>query len=188
MGRGPRMLATILAVPVLGAAALAAVVSTQDFALARFNTDGTLDTSFGAEGMATTDFLGDIDTAFAVAIQPDARIVAAGYASTGSGEVFALARYDSGLTPLDLATALSARVQDFVNAGILNPGQGNSLSSKLTHVVQSLNLGEINTACNQLRAFINEVDALISSGVLTSAQGEPLIGAATGIRTALGCR
>ena len=169
-------------------AAGAAVVSNQDFALARFNTDGTLDTSFGAEGMATTDFLGDIDTAFAVAIQPDARIVAAGYASTGSGEVFALARYDSGLTPLDLATALSARVQDFVNAGILNPGQGNSLSSKLTHVVQSLNLGEINTACNQLRAFINEVDALISSGVLTSAQGEPLIGAATGIRTALGCR
>ena len=142
----------------------------------------------GTQYRGSSDIKAGVDVAFAVAIQPDARIVAAGYAWRGSGRVFALARYDSGLTPLDLTIALSARVEALVNAGILNPGQGNSLDSKLAQVVQSLNRAKINTACNHLQAFINEVDARINSGVLTAAQGEPLIRGATGIRSLLGCR
>jgi uncharacterized delta-60 repeat protein len=61
-----------------------------DFALARYNPDGTLDHSFGANGIVTTD-LGDLnDTANAVAIQPNGDIVAVGV----SGENVALARYN----------------------------------------------------------------------------------------------
>ena len=59
-----------------------------DFALALYNPDGSLDTSFGRDGKQTTDF-GGFDLAHAVAVQPDGRIVAAGM-HTGS---FALARY-----------------------------------------------------------------------------------------------
>lgn len=64
---------------------------TVDFALVRYNTDGTLDSTFGASGRVTTDFNGTSDFATAVAIQPDGKIVAAGYFDTN----FAVARYNT---------------------------------------------------------------------------------------------
>ncbi|MFO1486771.1 MAG: choice-of-anchor D domain-containing protein [Verrucomicrobiaceae bacterium] len=65
-----------------------------DFALARHNADGTLDTSFGTGGKVTTPFAGTLDWARAVAIQPDGKIVAAGSSGSGSGtDDFAVARY-----------------------------------------------------------------------------------------------
>ena len=66
-----------------------------DFAVARYNSDGSLDTSFDSDGMATTDFGSGDDVARAVAIQPDGKIVVAGYASNGTDDDFAVARYSS---------------------------------------------------------------------------------------------
>ncbi len=66
-----------------------------DFTLARYNADGTLDATFGTGGKVTTSIGGD-DLAFALAIQADGKLVAAGAASSGSGTSsrdFALARY-----------------------------------------------------------------------------------------------
>lgn len=68
-----------------------------DFALARYNGDGSLDSGFGDGGRATTDFLGILDAAVDVALQPDGRIVAVGFTSkdfSGLREDFALTRYD----------------------------------------------------------------------------------------------
>lgn len=65
-----------------------------DFALARYHTDGTLDSTFGTNGSVTTDFHGGSDSAAAIAIQQDGRIVAAGFSSVSTTEFrFALARY-----------------------------------------------------------------------------------------------
>ena len=70
--------------------------STEDFALARYNADGSLDNTFGLGGIVTTDFSGGNDRVFALAIQTDGRIVAAGYAvRTGTHADFALARYNT---------------------------------------------------------------------------------------------
>ena len=65
-----------------------------DFAVARFNPDGQLDTSFDGDGKVTTDFGGGHDEARAVALQTDGRFVAGGYATVGGGQS-ALARYNS---------------------------------------------------------------------------------------------
>ncbi len=63
-----------------------------DFALARYNPDGSLDSTFAGDGKLTTG-IGGIDSAEDVAIQSDGRIVAAGW-SVHSGDVdFALARF-----------------------------------------------------------------------------------------------
>jgi len=73
----------------------------RDFALARYNTDGSLDTSFGSAGKVVTDFFGKNDFALAVAVQQDGKIVAAGkhlqVFSDGAltGYYFAAARYNS---------------------------------------------------------------------------------------------
>ena len=67
-----------------------------DFALARYNSDGSLDTSFDGDGKVTTDF-GTLfgDFANSVALQTDGKIVVAGIASGGGQSDFALARYNS---------------------------------------------------------------------------------------------
>jgi len=49
-----------------------------DFAVARYNRDGTLDQTFGTGGLVTTDFAGNTDEPRAVAILPSGRIVVAG--------------------------------------------------------------------------------------------------------------
>jgi uncharacterized delta-60 repeat protein len=78
------------------AAGEAITATFHDFALARDNADGTLDSSFGTGGMVTTDFAGSSDGAAAVVRQPDGKIVAAGFATFGpSPAVFALVRYNT---------------------------------------------------------------------------------------------
>jgi uncharacterized delta-60 repeat protein len=67
-----------------------------NFALARYNTNGSLDLSFGGDGRVLTDF-GSNEEAFGVAIQADGKIVAAGLTGAGTNpENFALARYKPG--------------------------------------------------------------------------------------------
>jgi uncharacterized delta-60 repeat protein len=69
-----------------------------DFALARYNPNGTLDTSFAGDGKQTTTFrahgLDDFDVPTAVALQSDGKIVVAGYSFSGTSYDFALARYN----------------------------------------------------------------------------------------------
>jgi uncharacterized delta-60 repeat protein len=65
------------------------------FALARYHTDGTLDSTFGGDGKVTTNFTEHDDSAFDVAVQANGRIVAAGR-EAGKGGRFALARYRAG--------------------------------------------------------------------------------------------
>jgi uncharacterized delta-60 repeat protein len=76
------------------AAGGAEVSGADDFALARYNANGSLDPTFSGDGKVTTDFAGDSDQAHAVAIQANGRIVAAGHAFvSGTDDDFALARY-----------------------------------------------------------------------------------------------
>src|SRR5437773_151193 len=56
-------------------------MSDTDFALARYNPDGSLDSTFGNGGTVTTDFFGTEDDVFSVLIQPDGKIVAGGSAN-----------------------------------------------------------------------------------------------------------
>jgi uncharacterized delta-60 repeat protein len=55
------------------------VFNWNDWAIARYNTDGSLDTSFGTGGKVATDFLGGQDQAHGVALRPDGKIVVGGY-------------------------------------------------------------------------------------------------------------
>ncbi len=63
-----------------------------DFAVVRYNTDGSLDTSFGGAGFVTTDFNSSDDRASAVSIDAEGRILVAG---ESDGD-FAIARFTSG--------------------------------------------------------------------------------------------
>lgn len=65
-----------------------------DFAVVRFNTDGSLDSSFSGDGKQTTSIGAGADKAYGVAIQSDGKIVVAGSTHNGSNDDFAIVRYD----------------------------------------------------------------------------------------------
>src|SRR6266705_1833250 len=85
-------------------------ISDTDFALARYNSDGSLDTTFGNGGTMMTDFFGNEDDVFSVLIQPDGKIVAVGSANNPATYYdFAAARYLSNGT-IDTTFGVAGKV------------------------------------------------------------------------------
>ncbi|MFN7626851.1 MAG: hypothetical protein ACK5PZ_08470, partial [Pirellula sp.] len=87
-----------------------------DFALVRYNANGTLDTSFGTGGMVSTAIGTSNDQGRSVTIQPDGKIVVGGYASIGSNEDFALVRYNANGT-LDTSFGTGGMVTTAIGTG-----------------------------------------------------------------------
>jgi uncharacterized delta-60 repeat protein len=63
-----------------------------DFALARYNTNGTPDPSFGTNGLVRVDF-GGLESASAMALQADGKIVVAGARRSNGNSDFLIARF-----------------------------------------------------------------------------------------------
>ena len=92
--------------------------SDSNFAIARYNANGSLDTGFDSDGVLTTD-LGGSDHASSVAVQPDGKLVAAGDSfSFQSPDAFAIARYNANGS-LDTGFDADGKVRtDFGSGGI----------------------------------------------------------------------
>ncbi|MFK5893445.1 MAG: delta-60 repeat domain-containing protein [Pseudomonadota bacterium] len=67
--------------------------SSMDVAVVRFNSNGTLDSTFGVGGHVTTPIGLNYDVAHSAAIQPDGKLIVAGY-SKSSNYNFAVLRYE----------------------------------------------------------------------------------------------
>jgi uncharacterized delta-60 repeat protein len=93
-----------------------ATVTNHVVALARYNSDGTLDGGFGTGGKLTT-VLGTDDGAYALVLQPDDKLVAAGIAKVGGVDKIALARYGSDGTP-DSGFGTGGTVTTAVGTGV----------------------------------------------------------------------
>src|SRR5688572_13658083 len=79
-----------------------------DFALARYNSDGSLDPTFDIDGKVSTDF-GGPDFGNAVAMQTDGKIILGGSSSDDDNCKFALARYN-GDGSLDMSFGTAGKV------------------------------------------------------------------------------
>jgi uncharacterized delta-60 repeat protein len=75
------------------------VSSNLNFSLIRYNTDGSLDTSFGSGGIVTTDFDGGNDSINTLLFTPDHKIDAVGNVTVtkgkGAGQQIGVARYNA---------------------------------------------------------------------------------------------
>ena len=80
-----------------------------DFAVARYNPDGTLDTTFGTMGKVITAFSASGDDATGVALQSDGKIVVAGIANNAPAFDFAVVRYNANGT-LDTSFGVVGKV------------------------------------------------------------------------------
>ena len=135
---------------ILVAGSASDVNGNNDFALVRYNTNGSLDTSFGAAGKLTTDFAGSNDFGSSVAVQFDGKILVAGSASPANGDPdFALARYNTNGT-LDTTFDTDGRLTtDF--AGSYDTGSSVTVQSD----------GKILVAGNTVDVFGNSDFALV---------------------------
>lgn len=70
-----------------------AVSGGTNFCLARFNANGSIDNTFNGNGRVITSVLGSGDSAFAVAIQSDGKIVVAGQCISSGSTYGCMARY-----------------------------------------------------------------------------------------------
>jgi uncharacterized delta-60 repeat protein len=82
----------------------------ENFALARFNIDGSLDTTFNTTGKVMTAIGPTTSQCYAVALQLDGKIVAAGLAGNGANNDFAIARYNTNGS-LDTTFNLSGTIR-----------------------------------------------------------------------------
>lgn len=94
----------------------------EDYALARYLTDGSLDTSFHNDGRQTTDFTEGAniyqDYGQALAIQPDGKIVVVGYAKKATSQtVITLARYAPN-GDLDVNFGIAGKITAYVYSTI----------------------------------------------------------------------
>lgn len=80
--------------------------------------------------------------------------------------------------PAQQIQSLGARVDGLMSQGRLDPGEGHALTAKLDAAAQSLARGQERTAANVLRAFIQQVEALVRNGRLSATDGQALVDAA----------
>lgn len=89
-------------------------------------------------------------------------------------------------SPQQQALVIISEVEALVSNGTLTGNQGDGLKTKLYEIIEKLQKGNINAACNQLDAFINQLNALIPRS-LTPQQGAELITAANNLKAKIGC-
>ncbi|MCP4350252.1 MAG: hypothetical protein GY795_32655, partial [Desulfobacterales bacterium] len=115
--------------------------SDDDFAMVRYNSDGSLDTGFGTGGKLTTPVGSGDDRSYGVCIQSDGKIVITGESYNGSNYDFAIARYNSDGSP----------DTTFGNGGIVTTDKENTDNSIHAAAVQSD--GNIVTAGYSINAY-----------------------------------
>ncbi|RPI22905.1 MAG: hypothetical protein EHM61_21080 [Acidobacteria bacterium] len=85
-----------------------------DFLVQRYNTDGSVDPSFGTNGWIHTDFVGDSDRARAVLVQPDGRFLLVGDvpgSNSDESRDFGLARYQFSSQPRSILEVMLAGIK-----------------------------------------------------------------------------
>ncbi len=88
----------------------------QDVAVARYNSDGTLDTGFGSGGVAVTPVGTGDDSGLGLILRPDGKIIVTGYSDNGSDKDFTVIQYNTDGT-LDTGFGTGGKVTTPIGNG-----------------------------------------------------------------------
>ena len=100
-----------------------------NFAVVRYNVDGTLDTSFDSDGKVTTDIgVSTEDLIYSLDLQSDGKIVVAGYSYSGGQSDFALVRYNTNGS-LDTTFDIDGKIVTDIGAAIADNARSVAVQS-----------------------------------------------------------
>lgn len=154
--------------------------SSYDFALVRYNSEGSLDTTFGVNGVVTTSIGSGDDESNCILLQPDNKILVTGSTSNvidGSKSNFALVRYNFNgsldntfgsdgivVTAIDTVSGFTAatiqadgKILAAGNTGIFNSTNNNIFYSVLARYISGLpnGLADHSISDNSLKIYPN---------------------------------
>lgn len=136
-----------------------------DILLVRYNSNGSLDTTFGDSGKVISDLGGSSDSARGVVLQSDGKILAIG---SKDGDAV-LARYSVSTTPPLTKTAIF-RSRGPQDGWILESTENSSAGGTLNRVATTFNVGD-DQRDRQYRSIISfNTTSLPDDAVITSAQ------------------
>ena len=101
---------------------------TSEFAVARFNVDGSLDNSFSGDGMVTLSFTAGDDVGSGIAVQSDGKIVVVGTTDDLSNTWLAVARFTVNGS-LDTSFGVGGTVISISSSNGDDMGSGNAVQS-----------------------------------------------------------
>ncbi len=156
--------------------------SNDDFAVARYNVDGTLDTSFGTGGKTTIGVGSSVDQAYDIKIQADGKIVIAGNSYTGSNGDFALVRLN-GDGSLDSSFGVMGEVvidfaggTDEAQSIVVQPDGkiivGGSTNASLFAIARLNSDGSLDTSFGTAGSVTTDVTAGLDSGYSLTLQSD----------------
>lgn len=153
--------------------------SNDTFALIRYDSNGTLDTSFGTGGIVTTA-VGASSSGESVTLQADGKIVVAGRGGSSGSRTFALTRYDSNgsfdMTFNPVVNTLGGTVS-FTENG--TPIVLDNNAAILDDELSTLNNFAGATLALARNAGANSEDVYSASGTLSFAGGNVTVGGTT---------
>ena len=91
------------------------------------------------------------------------------------------------LPPEEQAQNLIEDVEDLLDDETLNAGNANALIKKLEGVIKNIEQGDTDVACNELETLIDQVEAFVNSGKLSSPTSDDLISAVNEIKDSIPC-
>ncbi|MBA7530121.1 hypothetical protein ES705_22324 [subsurface metagenome] len=121
----------------------------------------------------------DVDALEGIVIDHDAEklIVVSLTSLEGDGAITVVSICCGPVSPLKSIGDLIIAIQNMINAGTLNEGQGNALITKLNNALTKLGKGQTKVAINVLHAFINQVTGLMYGGKIPAEQATAIIDA-----------
>ncbi len=164
------------------------------FALARYNTDGTLDTGFGSSGIVIQSVPGGdgTDVAYALAIQSDGKIIAAGYSTISSTMTLAALRFSADGTSVDTTFGPGSNGA-FIASGLSGDSYANGVAiqsdSKIVlagtsspsgkaqgTVIRLFSDGTLDTSFNSSGITYTGVDGTWATALVLQSDGKIVIG------------
>ncbi|MBK9247530.1 MAG: T9SS type A sorting domain-containing protein [Ignavibacteria bacterium] len=141
-----------------------------DFMIAQYNNDGSLDNSFGNNGIVITPVGGFDDRASAIVLQNDGKIVVAGASSDGLKESIAIVRYNSNGS-LDLTfnttgkviTSISAVADNASSVAVQNNGK--ILVAGFSDMVQNLDFTVVRYNSNGTLDNTFDTDGIVTTPI-----------------------
>ena len=137
------------------------------FFLARFNSNGSLDTTFGTNGEITTTFGTSDDHLHSIILQSDGKIIAAGSTSNGTNTGIALARYLVANVKSVTATFISEGAND---GTILESYQNSGVGGTQNGFATTISVGD-DPGNRQYRSILSfHTQSIPDNAVITAAQ------------------